>query len=217
MKVCLVILFIIIISILYYQNKLPFLIKKKKYLCESNITENTNNIIDNVFYNKLKTVDNNIVVFNIEINNNNVGQIKILLYDNIVKNTTTNFMNLVKYKYTNMRFYKIIKNVCIYSGDYENNDGSFNESFNGGLFDDENFKVNHCEYTVVMNNNCKNSNGSQFFITLDTIPNLKNNYVAFGKIIDYESIIILKMINDVDVDKNNIPLSDCIITNGYIL
>jgi hypothetical protein len=50
---------------------------------------------------------------------------------------------------------------------------------------------------------------------MNEIENIDN--IVFGKIIDYESINILKMINNIEVDNNNIPLVDCIIQNGYII
>lgn len=62
--------------------------------------------------------------------------------------------------------------------------GAGGESFEGGVFDDEPFYYQHTTSGILsMSNRGANSNGSQFFITLDKTPWLDSHHVVFGRVI----------------------------------
>lgn len=50
-----------------------------------------------------------------------------------------------------------------------------------------------------------NSAGSQFFICLERVPHLDNQYTAFGKTADAESLEVVKKIGDVETGANDRP------------
>jgi cyclophilin family peptidyl-prolyl cis-trans isomerase len=65
-------------------------------------------------------------------------------------------------------------------------DGSGGESIYGKTFNDEKngLKLKHDSIGILsMANSGKNSNSSQFFITLASLPQLDGKYVVFGKVL----------------------------------
>jgi len=89
-----------------------------------------------------------------------------------------------KLSYRNTNFFKLTKGFILQGGDIEKNDGSGGESVYGKKFDDEGFFFSHDQAGILsMANNGKNSNNSQFFITLNECKWLDKTHVAFGKVI----------------------------------
>lgn len=122
----------------------------------------------------------------------NFGQPKRIVFElfyDIVPKTCENFMQLCKgtnpgKSYVNSNIFKIIKKAYIQLGDYEFNTGKGGKSIYGDTFDDENFHYRHTRDGLLsMANNGKNTNGSQFMITLSKLPEYDNKNVVFGKVI----------------------------------
>ncbi|KAM0751116.1 cyclophilin-like protein, partial [Meredithblackwellia eburnea MCA 4105] len=93
-------------------------------------------------------------------------------------------------RYQSSKVHRIEKGFCVQGGDVTRGDGSGGESIYGPTFNDEKegLKVAHEYGTLAMANSGKNSNSSQFFITLSKDPallkKLTGKYVAFG-IVDF--------------------------------
>lgn len=62
-----------------------------------------------------------------------------------------------------------------------------------------------------------NSAGSQFFICLDRVPHLDNQYTAFGKAADEESLKTIAAIGAVPTGSGDRPKQDVKITKGRVV
>lgn len=75
-------------------------------------------------------------------------------------------------------------------------------------FEDEGFPFKHAEPGVLsMANKGPNTNGSQFFITFAKAPHLDNKHVVFGRLLDAESLTVVRKIEKVKTVRNPLQSS----------
>src|SRR5690606_21618173 len=80
--------------------------------------------------------------------------------------------------YKECKFHRVIKGFVIEGGDITKGNGLGGESIYGETFEDENFKLKHDKKYLLSMTNCgKNTNNSQFFITLAPLPHLDGKHV----------------------------------------
>jgi cyclophilin family peptidyl-prolyl cis-trans isomerase len=92
--------------------------------------------------------------------------------------------------YRNTEFHRIVPKFMVQGGDFEKFDGTGGCSSFGGTFSDEGFVISHDRAGVVsMANRGKDTNGSQFFITLEATPHLNGKHVAFGQVVEGMNVI----------------------------
>ena len=114
--------------------------------------------------------------------------------------------------YKGSKFFRVIKNVFIQGGDFEKNDGTGGYSVYGGKFEDESFHYSHSrEGLLSMINEGKNTNGSQFFITLRDLKWYDEKHVVFGQVIS--GMEHIKEIEGVKADDDDKPEEEIIIEN----
>ena len=87
-------------------------------------------------------------------------------------------------------------------GDYLNADGTGSLcTYGGASFADENFNIKHSEPGLLsMANSGPNTNGCQFFITCEKTEHLDGKHVVFGKILDADSMLLVRKIESVPVN-----------------
>jgi len=91
-----------------------------------------------------------------------------------------------KPKYEGTNFFKIVPKFIIQGGDISNNDGTGHFSIyeNEYIEDEIKKEVTFCEMGLMaLANKGKNTNGSQFFITLDELQNLDGQYTIVGRVL----------------------------------
>ncbi|CAA9986225.1 peptidyl-prolyl cis-trans isomerase, putative [Plasmodium knowlesi strain H] len=180
-----------------------------------------NTVIPYYLSNLLTNASNPVVFMDINLGNHFLGKFKFELFQNIVPKTSENFrqfctgeykVNNLPVGYKNTTFHRVIKEFMIQGGDFVNYNGSGSLSIYGENFEDENFDVKHDkEGLLSMANSGPNTNGCQFFITTKKCEWLDGKNVVFGRIIDSDSLILLKKIENVSVTpyiyKPKIPIN----------
>ncbi|KAH8831348.1 cyclophilin-like domain-containing protein [Flagelloscypha sp. PMI_526] len=154
-----------------------------------------------------------------------LGRIIYELFDDLVPKTVENFRALCTGEkgtsqasgkplyYKNSPFHRVIDGFMIQGGDFTKGTGSGGESIFGGQFDDEDLSGKlDTEGLLCMANRGKNTNGSQFFITLSDCSHLNGVHVVFGRVIRGFEDVVAK-IAKVEVDEKHRPFTPIIVSN----
>eukprot|EP00760_Papus_ankaliazontas_P015373 PhM_4_TR16489/c0_g1_i1/m.77355/K01802/E5.2.1.8; peptidylprolyl isomerase len=135
------------------------------------------------------------VYFDIQVGAKVAGRVLIELFHDTCPKTCENFRALCtgnrgrdtvtndRLSYRGSRFHRVIPNYLVQGGDITAMNGTGGVSVFGGRFKDENFVHPHVRGCVSMANSGPDSNGSQFFVCLNTAPWLNGKHVVFGRVV----------------------------------
>ncbi|XP_066542548.1 E3 SUMO-protein ligase RanBP2 isoform X1 [Hoplias malabaricus] len=134
---------------------------------------------------ELSRLTNPLVFFIVADDDGVIGKITMELFAHIVPKTAENFRVLCTgqkgFGYLNSVFHRIIPEFMCQGGDITNSDGTGGKSIYGDKFEDENFDIKHTGPGLLsMANRGRDTNNSQFFITLKKAEHLDFKHVAFG-------------------------------------
>ncbi|KAL7881174.1 hypothetical protein AOLI_G00080220 [Acnodon oligacanthus] len=143
---------------------------------------------------ELSRASNPVVFFTVAADGEVIGKITMELFAHIVPKTAENFRALCTgengFGYHNSVFHRIIPDFMCQGGDITNQDGTGGRSIYGDKFEDENFDVRHTGPGLLsMANRGRDTNNSQFFITLKKAEHLDFKHVAFGFVRDGVDVV----------------------------
>ncbi len=154
----------------------------------------------------------------------NHGDITVELFEDRVPNTVGNFVGLATGSkewtdpetgdtmknqplYEDVLFHRVIEDFMIQGGDPTGT----GRGGPGYQFDDEfHDELTHDSAGILsMANSGPNTNGSQFFITLDATPHLDGKHSVFGEVID--GMDVVEAIGSVRTDGDDRPYDDVVL------
>jgi peptidyl-prolyl cis-trans isomerase-like 2 len=148
-----------------------------------------------------------------------LGPITLELYPEHAPKAVWNFIRLAQKGYYNsVPFHRNIRNFMIQSGD-PTGTGRGGSSIWGKNFQDE-FEgpMKHDARGIVsMANKGKNTNSSQFFILYRQAKHLDRKHTIFGRVLDEESLAVLKVLEEVPVDDGDRPKEKVEIVEAKVL
>ena len=162
---------------------------------------------------------NPVCFFDISIGGQPQGRIRMELFKDVAPLTAENFRQFctgefkrkdVPLGYKGCTFHRVIKGFMIQGGDFRNGDGTGSISIYGDAFKDEEFVVKHTGPGLLSSaNSGPDSNGCQFFLTCGPASWLDGRHVVFGRILDKESMLVIRKCENVPtgaLDKPTIPI-----------
>ncbi|KAI3468099.1 hypothetical protein Pfo_024762 [Paulownia fortunei] len=136
------------------------------------------------------------------------GPLDIELWPKEAPKAVRNFVQLcLEGYYNDTVFHRVIKSFLVQGGD-PTGTGEGGESIYGGVFPDEfhsRLRFKHRGLVACAGAGTPNSNGSQFFVTLDSCDWLDKKHTIFGKVTG-DSIFNLLQLGEVETDKDDRPL-----------
>ena len=151
-------------------------------------------------------------------------RVVIGLYDDAAPQTVENFKTLAKKKFYNgLRFHRVFEHYLVQTGDPKSRHGDADLTGTGGpgYTLPAEIKRPHVRGAVAMArvddkvNPTRASNGSQFYVCLQPMPQLDGKYTVFGEVIEgYE---VLDYLSGRPANSNDFPLEKIVITSITIV
>ena len=128
----------------------------------------------------------------------NIKTTKVYLYPEAAPKLVANFVFLAKSGYYNdLNFHRVSVNNIIQSGDRSiNHDGTGNPGYT--ISDEFSYLKFDRSGILAMANTGKDTNGSQFFVTLQRVDAYNDNYSIIGNLIDSNDLTVARLIRQDD-------------------
>jgi len=142
------------------------------------------------------------------------GNIVIKLFPEEAPKNVKNIVELTnKGFYNGLKFHRIIKGFVIQGG-CPKGDGTGDPGYE--IQDEISPKLKHLKGTVAMANRGPNTNGSQFYICLESLPRLDGKYTIIGEVV--EGMDVVEKIGSVPTSGPPMdrPLNDVIMAKVWI-
>ena len=151
-----------------------------------------------------------------------IGELVIDLFVDETPIACNNFIKLCKMKYYNgCLLFSVLHNYLVQTGDPSGTGKGGkcvysliqNGKNNKDVFDDEitKRKIDRIGLVCMAHGSLENSNRSQFFITLNPLPNLDNKHVVFGKVVGDDAKLVVDKLGEVLTNNNDMPIVKCTI------
>lgn len=144
-----------------------------------------------------------------------MGPIDLELYPDVAPEHCKNLIALSKLGYYDgLSFHRVVKNFVIQGGcPLGNGTGG------PGYTIDAEFNSRPHEPGVLSmaRTSDPNSAGSQFFLCLEKVPNLDNQYTVFGKTANEDSLAVVKKIGEVPTGPHDRPVSEVLIKKVEVI
>mmetsp|Transcript_23459 Transcript_23459/g.65714 ORF Transcript_23459/g.65714 Transcript_23459/m.65714 type:complete len:548 (+) Transcript_23459:210-1853(+) len=138
------------------------------------------------------------------------GMLNLELHTDIVPRTTDNFLRLCERDYYNGTvFHRLVRNFVIQGGDPTGTGRGGESAQEGGrAFKDEfDSRLSHQGPGIVsMANNGKNTNKSQFFVSLKSCQHCDNKHSVFGRVVG--GLQLVAKLNDWETDEKDRPVKE---------
>ncbi|KAK0266326.1 hypothetical protein B0A54_04814 [Friedmanniomyces endolithicus] len=156
------------------------------------------------------------VFLDVNIGEQPAGRLTIELFTDKTPKTAENFRQLCTgehngLSYAKAPFHRVIDEFMIQGGDIANGDGTGTKSIYGGEYEDENLGWREMDAAglVCSANRGKDTNGSQFFLTLEPCPHLDGKHTILGRLVSGHDTLV--KLSKVEVDSNDRPLEPVLI------
>ncbi|KDR70982.1 hypothetical protein GALMADRAFT_75764 [Galerina marginata CBS 339.88] len=140
--------------------------------------------------------------------NTTAGEIEIELWSKEAPKACRNFLALaMEGYYDGVIFHRIVPGFLVQTGD-RTGTGAGGESFFGEQFEDEihpRLRFSHRGIVAMANNGTKNSNDSQFFITLGKADELHGKHTLFGQCVG-DTVYNVMKIGEMEIDSEGRPV-----------
>ncbi|XP_029792911.1 E3 SUMO-protein ligase RanBP2-like isoform X2 [Suricata suricatta] len=191
--------------------------KKKFEECQQNLLKVQKGHVS--LTTELSKETNPVVFFDVCADDEPLGRITMELFSNIVPLTAENFRALCTgekgFGFKNSIFHRVIPDFLCQGGDITKHDGTGGRSIYGDKFEDENFDVKHTGPGLLsMANRGRDTNNSQFFITLKKAEHLDFRHVVFGFVKD--GMDTVKKIESFGSPQGSVSRRICITECGQI-